>query len=994
MDSNGIVRVAPTLIVGFGGTGSLGVQYAKRKIRKELQQLADGREVPQKLPFIEYVVLDTTAQEEFVEDLPGDEYVNLGHVNVPRLIRYVDGDPTLRQALNWFPRHINPGQIDSGARGVRHIGRLCFFNRLPQVENAIRDKIQTITNRTLVDRMLKEECDYLTVDAGSTIDVHLISSLCGGTGSACLLDAAYLIKNLVNEILEQGTNSSAHLVCADAFVGDKSVNASSREYIKYNFAVSLAEIERFMNFEVTLSGSTAADGHGRWKVKYLDGREISSVEKPFSLAYLLGYKEGETISKKHLCEIIGDAIALSTIHPENHQLKGLLDNPKAHVVTQKNSVGKVKAYSSYNIRTITAEFNEQTLKASSFLACEVILEAILNGAEVNYDEMLIEITKDMVSQFQDGFAMRLSQSDLSRMCDHIEGLLGINTDKFNDTNRRIIKLGNKKQWFRKQREGVIRDQIHVGQEGYELRKLELKEQAQQIASEVKAWLVDVRVKLINKIYTFLEDGRKLTAVVGCLERLSEDLKAVAGDLAAWGNELKLPESKEDAWLKNAILRKKYPEDAVLHMRDEVLRPLFDRLEIEISELEKYAHAILEKCLKTGECLRQAKSLVKEQRARSYSFTESSLWTREKVSGKLKEDAIIKMLVKGFIRSLQKQHFSSDRRGEKGLEFLWHLDPHEQEDAKRVVQTLHDVAREVVETNVHVKEINFNPDENVNGQATIVHEELHRLVELAAPTWQIERAGEDITQIGITNCPEQTKVGRLISRLGHHITFTESNRAPNNIVIFRSEHGVTADRLLRLDDCVAAMKRRLKVEEKSHIKELSLDPEWNIDLPGSAFRIEQMLARFSLGAMFGLINEKEFKAYFFRAKGKKRTVLSQSPDPALPAERAAAFSRFLLLRSNGNRDLMDLIDAIEAQWQARRDAAIMKFKQQVLTYIQELSARKANAFTSENVSNEDELSQWDQEIDALQREVIRPLEMFIKNDRDGGKPAAQGHASGR
>src|SRR5205814_1889924 len=141
------------------------------------------------------------------------------------------------------------------ARGVRHIGRLCFFNRLPQVEAALRDKIQTITNRTMVDRMLKEECDYLTVDAGSTIDVHLISSLCGGTGSACLLDAAYLIKYLVNEILQQGTNSSAHLVCADAFVGDKSVNASSREYIKYNFAVSLAEIERFMNFDVTLSGS-------------------------------------------------------------------------------------------------------------------------------------------------------------------------------------------------------------------------------------------------------------------------------------------------------------------------------------------------------------------------------------------------------------------------------------------------------------------------------------------------------------------------------------------------------------------------------------------------------------------------------------------------------------------------------------------------------------------------------------------------------------------
>src|SRR5438094_10362022 len=136
MESNSLIKVSPTLIVGFGGTGSLGVQYAKRKIRRQLRHYApENKEVPEKIPFIEYLVLDTTSQEEFIEDLPGDEYLNLGHVNVPRFMSFIDRNSAYREALKWFPRHINPGQIDSGARGVRHIGRLCFFDKMRKIDD-------------------------------------------------------------------------------------------------------------------------------------------------------------------------------------------------------------------------------------------------------------------------------------------------------------------------------------------------------------------------------------------------------------------------------------------------------------------------------------------------------------------------------------------------------------------------------------------------------------------------------------------------------------------------------------------------------------------------------------------------------------------------------------------------------------------------------------------------------------------------------------------
>ena len=65
MERNNSLSVAPTLIIGFGGTGALALQYAKQKMRARLKQYAHpGQEMPRKIPFVEYLVLDTTPLEE------------------------------------------------------------------------------------------------------------------------------------------------------------------------------------------------------------------------------------------------------------------------------------------------------------------------------------------------------------------------------------------------------------------------------------------------------------------------------------------------------------------------------------------------------------------------------------------------------------------------------------------------------------------------------------------------------------------------------------------------------------------------------------------------------------------------------------------------------------------------------------------------------------------------------------------------------------------
>ena len=139
------VKLSPTLIIGLGGTGSLAVQYVKRKIRERLDAYkTSGLPLPRTVPFIEYLVLDTTPQEEVLDGwFVPDEYLNIGRVNVSRVISSLDHDLDYN-VQKWFPKELDPGQIDSRRRSASH-GPAVLFHK-------------SISNRKLSSS--ENQCNY------------------------------------------------------------------------------------------------------------------------------------------------------------------------------------------------------------------------------------------------------------------------------------------------------------------------------------------------------------------------------------------------------------------------------------------------------------------------------------------------------------------------------------------------------------------------------------------------------------------------------------------------------------------------------------------------------------------------------------------------------------------------------------------------------------------------------------------------------------------
>lgn len=999
MKANGHMQVSPTLIVGLGGTGSLGVQYAKRKIRKQLKKYAKTA-VPEKIPFVEYLVMDTTSQEQFVEEFDGDELLHLGHINVPQILSGLSRNSSRAEVLNWFPKHINPGQIDSGARGVRHIGRLCFFERFPQIDGSIRHKLHRITEYTSVDKDLREHFQNLNVRPGSTVDVHIISSLCGGTGSACLLDTAYLIRDIVYELLKQGTNTTAHLVTTEPFISDTSINATSREYIQYNFAIALSEIERFMNFDIDTND--VGSNKSGWEVKYLNGQIVTSLEKPFNVTYLLGCKEGESIRKKNICEIIGDTISLQTAHREGSILKGLVDNAKAHVINQKDTFGKIRAYSSYNTRILSAEFSEQTVEASTHLASKAILDTLCaNGTAPGGDAVLKDLRDKTHWQSEDKkLVFELTKDEFNKMYAAVETEIGIQKDRFMTIQQFLDKPGKSGGWFnRRGRDRSLEDKIDYGRKQFETMKESCAERSQRVIREFEEWRVMVRREFPGKVHEFLHNGERLTTVAKSLRSVAGDINDISTDLDV--RKRNIEQDGEGSWIEMSIKHKQYADKATARLRYEIMTPVYNTFKTGLGELKEFVITLAEKCESAEKCLDDTRKLMKERSSRSSSLTESSIWTQDKVGAKITEKTDV--LVSSFITELVRKYPEADKETDPRIAFLWRLDRKEEKQAEKVRDLLRDVARGVVKDKIQIEEIDFNRNEGDAHQDVISGEDVNRFIALAAPAWQIDRAGEDIAEISITNCPGETKLGKVISKMSNSITFSEGNPDDNQnqIIVFRSEHGISADRLLNLDSCMEAVRRKLVIEEKPHISDLSLNQAWQIEEPGTAQTIELLYAYFSLGHMFGEIVKSTDAEFFFLDKDNKvngehpKIILSSIANSSQSVERSKAFSMFVRLSSKRDKKVVSLTDRIDQLWGERKRTDMTAFMTEVATHIKALESERTKRVEATGSSAaQSEVVQIEKEIAALQNRVIRPIEDHLKFEQANATRVAKGQAAGQ
>lgn len=235
----------PALVIGLGGTGVKALTYAKQ----DLMRNNDGV-VP---PEVTLLALDTTSKAESwwhdlrvvtksgrslpvgLESKLG-EYVHIGGWSKPLVESIHTGDRKYIASwlqdgwmLNNLPDHLF--NIEDGAAQIRQMGRLAVFYDLDHGDNSrIRKALRNAINK--VARYAQ----------GRAVQVFIVASVAGGTGSGMFVDIAYLVRKLAGStpVFTRG-----FIVFPSAFGGEPGLIVSPS--MKGQGYAALREMDRFMS---------------------------------------------------------------------------------------------------------------------------------------------------------------------------------------------------------------------------------------------------------------------------------------------------------------------------------------------------------------------------------------------------------------------------------------------------------------------------------------------------------------------------------------------------------------------------------------------------------------------------------------------------------------------------------------------------------------------------------------------------------------------------
>ena len=187
----------PTVFVGLGGSGKFVLMQIRKQFHDRFPNLGSRFD-----RFARFVFIDTD-RGEFA---PKNQKLAVRRHHAPRVggcrehhqTRPVPGIfdklelHVKSDHLHWLKpsmRTVGPGAVEDGAGTHRQFGRLAFFENY----TAIRQRIKTQIEEVLVYASL--HANEVTQDR---IEVVIVTSLAGGTGSGMFLDVAYLVRDLLS----------------------------------------------------------------------------------------------------------------------------------------------------------------------------------------------------------------------------------------------------------------------------------------------------------------------------------------------------------------------------------------------------------------------------------------------------------------------------------------------------------------------------------------------------------------------------------------------------------------------------------------------------------------------------------------------------------------------------------------------------------------------------------------------------------------------------
>jgi len=358
--------VRKTVVIGLGGTGRDVVLQLKRKYR-EVYGRVD-------IPSTRFLVFDTADQKELV--VPGREPIEL---TPAEFLKLSVSHPARAVQVNeevepWFPsdHRIPMVSITKGAGQVRALGRLALYCNARNVYDRIRKALDGVN-------ALRPHQDLggFKVSSESSVQIVLVSSLSGGTGSGTFLDIAYVCR----AHMRHGTDDlSAYLLLPDVFT-----TLAATANVQPNAYAALKELDLLMDAEYGQKETSVNFG----------GNVISWQDPPFDAVYLVNNRNQrgqvyETVEE--LTEVIALGIFVAS-GATGKDADDVRDNLQ-HQLTQK-IFGKRPKYSSFGVSELVLDSDGKVDEEARRVAAATLEAVFLRSApEPDVDVFLstVELT--------------------------------------------------------------------------------------------------------------------------------------------------------------------------------------------------------------------------------------------------------------------------------------------------------------------------------------------------------------------------------------------------------------------------------------------------------------------------------------------------------------------------------------------------------------------------------------------------------------------------
>ncbi len=309
-------KIKRCLYVGLGGTGMNALLHTKKMF------VETYGEVP---PMIGFLGIDTDG-DAYKKELPS-KYgpVSLApNEQTPILVEDAQAAyVTSKRHFSW----VHPDNIfaltamTKGAGQIRSNGRFALTCNFEELANKVRDAVGRITAANIKENK-KYDADYV-----GDVEVHMVFSMCGGTGAGTFINMAYVIRQALGKCKITG-----YAVLPDVF---ECMSQYGMERVKPNTYGSIVDLDYFMH----LNGTEGL------QFDYVTSTQDVN-NRPFSAFFFIDNKNkgGDSYSNiDQLAEMI--SLALVTSSGElSGSVDSVTDNVEKSIMNGDGMVGNKRAW--------------------------------------------------------------------------------------------------------------------------------------------------------------------------------------------------------------------------------------------------------------------------------------------------------------------------------------------------------------------------------------------------------------------------------------------------------------------------------------------------------------------------------------------------------------------------------------------------------------------------------------------------------------------------